>query len=131
MNFALVGTVLLAEPPARRDRAPGVTAPEKKAERDPARARVIESANGWMYLNGEWLHPEGYKFINNKVLRTTLKTGKPLPKPPGKLALQNPTKLTPRARPPASDARTAAEEAAETRRKNLEPRPAPQTGTHL
>ena len=94
------------------------------------RARVIESANGWMYVKGEWLHPEGYKFVNNKVLRTTAKTGKAFPKPPGKLALENPTILTPSSKP-RDDAKTAAEKAAETRRKNLTPTAAPQTGTHL
>jgi hypothetical protein len=88
-----------------------------------------------MYVNGEWVHPDGYKFINNKVLRTTAQAGKVFPKPPGKLALENPTKLTPRANSPGSrsvpEAQTAAEKAAEARRRNLTPTPASQTGTHL
>ena len=50
--------------------------------------------------------------------------------PPGKLAQQNATKLAPLPTPPA-DARSAAEKAAETRQKNLAPRPASQTGSHL
>jgi hypothetical protein len=91
----------------------------------------MESANGWTYVNGEWVHPGGYKFVNNKVLRTTAKSGKQFPKPPGKLALENPTKLGPRTKAAPQDAATAAEKAAEQRRKNLEPRPAPQTGSHL
>ena len=93
-------------------------------------ARIIESANGWMFVKGEWVHPDGYKFVNNKVLRTTAKTGKPVPKPPGKLALENPAMLTPSTKP-RDDAKTAAEKAAEARRKNLTPTAAPQTGTHL
>ena len=85
-----------------------------------------------MYVNGEWVHPDGYKFVNNKVLRTTAKSGKASsPKPPGKLALENPTRLTPRNKSTTPDSATAAEKAAEQRRKNLEPRPAPQTGTNL
>jgi hypothetical protein len=112
----LSGASLRAEPP------------EKKA---PALARIVESANGWTYVKGEWIHPEGYKFVNNKVVRTTARTGKSFPNPPGKLAQENPLKLTPRATPAATDNRTAAEKAAEERRKNLTPRPAPQTGSHL
>jgi hypothetical protein len=84
-----------------------------------------------MYVNGEWVHPDGYKFVNNQIIRTTAKTGKSVPRPPGKLALENPTKLKSAAAPSKDDAKTAAEKAAETRRKNLEPRPASQTGTHL
>ncbi len=97
--------------------------------------RVIESANGWIYVNRQWLHPDGYKFVNNKIIRTTAKTGRAYPEPPGKLAQQNPAKLSPRTKPAAApsadDSRTTAEKAAEVRRKNLAPRPAPQTGSHL
>lgn len=98
-------------------------------------AALIESANGWIYANGQWVHPDGYKFVNNKIVRTTAKTGKAHPEPPGKLAQQNPAKLAPRtnsaAAPSPKDAQVAAEKAAEIRRKNLTPRPAPQTGSHL
>ena len=91
---------------------------------------LAQSANGWTYVKGEWVHPEGYKFVMGKVLRTTARTGKAFPKPPGKLALDNAQKLTP-ATNPAPDTKTAAQKAADERRKNLAPRPAPQTGSHL
>jgi hypothetical protein len=95
-------------------------------------AALAQSANGWTYVKGEWVHPDGYKFVNGKVLRTTAKLGKPAPEPPGKLALENARKLEPKSKPSASEtAKTAAEKAAEQRRKNLTPRPASQTGTHL
>jgi hypothetical protein len=136
-TIALSGTRLKAEPPAKSDRKnskPDVSA--KTTSQDLGRGRLIESANGWMYVNSEWVHPDGYKFVNNKVLRTTAKAGKAFPKPPGKLALENPTKLT--ARPNTNGTRTvpkepqtAAEKAADARRKNLTPTPASQTGTHL
>jgi hypothetical protein len=90
---------------------------------------LAESANGWTYVKGEWIHPDGYKFVNGKVLRTTAKTGKAFPKPPGKLALENAQKLTPKSNP--APAKSAAEKAAEERRKNLTPIAAPQTGTHM
>ena len=120
---------LRAEPPAKNTRT------HRSADTGPTRAQLIESANGWIYVNGEWVHPDGYKFVNNRIIRTSAKTGRGAPKPPGKLALENPTKLTPATKsataPAKDDAKTAAEKAVETRRKNLEPRPASQTGTHL
>jgi hypothetical protein len=135
-SIALSGTGLKAEPPAKSERKSNSSDSSKTTNRDAARARLIESANGWIYVNGEWVHPDGYKFINNKVLRTTAKAGKTFPKPPGKLALENPTKLTPRtksagARSVPEEAQTPAEKAAEARRKNLTPTPSSQTGTHL
>jgi hypothetical protein len=126
---------LRAEPPARTERTRRASDAGKATNRGPTRAQLIESANGWLYVNGEWLHPEGYKFVNNKIIRTTGKLGKAAPKPPGKLALENPMKLAPPTKsataPAKDDPKTAAEKAAEARRKNLEPRPASQTGTHL
>jgi hypothetical protein len=89
---------------------------------------LAQSANGWVFVKNEWVHPEGYKFVNGKVLRTTARPGKAFPNPPGKLALENAQKLTSKTAPVQ---KSAAETAAEVRRKNLEPRPAPQTGTHL
>ena len=137
--FLLIVAILLlpdrdvrAEPPAKTQQTAASHDLKKMTTRNPSLARLIESANGWMYVNGEWVHPDGYKFVNNKVLRTTAKSGKASsPKPPGKLALENPTKLIPRTKSTSPDAATAAEKAAEQRRKNLEPRPASQTGTHL
>ena len=94
-------------------------------------AEIALSANGWSYVNDEWVHPSGYKFVNGRVLRTTARAGKPFPKPPGRLALENAQRLTPKTNPAPDSAKTAAEKAAETRRKNLTPTAAPQTGTHL
>jgi hypothetical protein len=132
--IAVFGTSLKAEVPEKSEHKSNAS--EKgTTNRDSARARLIESANGWMYVNGEWVHPDGYKFVNNKVLRTTAKAGKTFPNPPGKLALENPTKLTPRTKSAGAASvpqeQAPAEKAAEARRKNLTPRPAPQTGTHL
>lgn len=92
---------------------------------------LAQSANGWFYLKGEWVHPDGYKFVNGKVLRTTARTGRAFPNPPGKLALDNPQKLTRKTDPAADSAKTEAEKKAEITRKNLQPSRAPQTGTHM
>ena len=134
VTFALPSGILRAEPPARTEPRLRSSDAGKTSDRDPARARLLESANGWTFVKGEWVHPDGYKFVNNKILRTTAKTGKPFPRPPGNLALENALKLTPRTRsaPSAPDnAKAAAEKAVEERRKNLTPSPASQTGTHL
>ncbi len=105
---------------------------EKKSGGQKAVSEEIAlSANGWSYLKGEWVHPDGYKYVNGKVLRTTARAGRAFPKPPGKLAQENAQKLTPKTDPKPDSAKTAAEKAAETRRKNLTPAAAPQTGTHL
>jgi hypothetical protein len=134
-GVALSGTAPKAEPPAKSERKSNASDSTKATNRDSAQARLLESANGWMFVNGEWVHPDGYKFANNKVLRTTAKSGKVFPNPPGKLALENPTKLMPRNKPAnmrsVPETQTAAEKAAEARRKNLTPTPASQTGTHL
>jgi len=133
--FLLPQTGLRADPPVKTERATTSGSTKTTTDRIPTRAQLIESANGWMYVNGEWVHPEGYKFVNNQIIRTTAKRGKSVPRPPGKLALENPAKLTGSTKsvtaPSKDNAQTAAEKAAEERRKNLAPRPASQTGTHL
>ena len=95
-------------------------------------AALTASANGWTYLNGEWTHPEGYRYVNGQILRTTAKAGRPAPKPPGTLALENAAKLAPRNDPAlaAANAKATAEKAAAARRK-AQPLPAPQTGSHM
>jgi hypothetical protein len=134
--LVMPGVGLRAEPPTKPERTRSPRDVKKAPDRGPTRNQLIESANGWLYVNGEWFHPDGYKFVNNKVLRTTAKTGKSLPKPPGKLALENPTQLAAQTKsvtapPPKNDAKTPVDRAAEERRKNLTPTAAPQTGTHL
>lgn len=93
-------------------------------------ARILGSANGWRYANSEWIHPDGYKFVNNKVVRTTAKPGGKFPNPPGRLAQQHAMKLAPPAKP-GLNVHSVPEKAAETRAKNLYQRPASQTGSHL
>jgi hypothetical protein len=103
-----------------------------KVEKKSATSQEIAvSAHGWSYLKGEWIHPDGYKYVKGQVLRTTAKAGRNAPEPPGKLALENAQQLTPKSVSTPDNTKTAAEKKAEERRKNLEPRPAPQTGTHL
>jgi len=102
-----------------------------KSEKTVTSAEVSQDAHGWSYVKGEWVHPNGYKYVRGQVLRTTAKMGLPAPEPPGKLALENPQKLTPTTKPAPVATKTEAETKAEIRRKNLETKPAPQTGSHM
>jgi hypothetical protein len=83
-------------------------------------------AEGWNYVKGEWIHSDGYKYVRGQVIRTGSPTHKRPPKPPS-MALLNSVKTKPT---PTPDPNSAAAKAAEKER-NLIPRPASQTGTHL
>lgn len=102
-----------------------------KTEKTVSSAEVVQDAHGWSFVKGEWIHPNGYKYAKGQVLRTTAKIGQPAPEPPGKLALENPQKLTATTKPAPTSTKTAAETKEEIKRKNLETRPAPQTGSHM
>jgi hypothetical protein len=106
--------------------------PKKKSSAHNATpSEIAKSANGWSYVKGEWIHPDGYKFVRNQVLRTTAKPGRTAPEPPGKLALENAQNWTPTTAPVQEKTKSDAERKADEKRKNLEVRPAPQTGTHI
>jgi hypothetical protein len=77
-------------------------------------------------VKGEWIHSDGYKYVNGQVTRTGVRTQKRPPNPPSK-ALLNSVKTKPTATPvPNSAAAKAAE-----RERNLRTQPASQTGSHL
>jgi hypothetical protein len=102
----------------------------KKSEKNVTSETVVQAAHGWSYVKGEWIHPNGYKYIKGQVLRTTARIGQPAPEPPGKLALENPQKLTPKT-PAPQNTKTPIETAAEIKQRNMQVRPASQTGSHL
>jgi hypothetical protein len=81
---------------------------------------------GWSLVNGVWMHSDGYKLTNGEVERVGNQTHKKPPKPPTKAEMEAATKKP----SPKTPAEAAAAKAAE-RERNLAPRPAPQTGTHL
>lgn len=138
-SFFLACAVLAAFAPADADATTGKKHKRSSAKthssqtRSATAAAIASSANGWIYVNREWVHPDGYKFVNGQILRTTAKTGRPAPRPPGKLALDNAQQLASRsntAPTAAQAAETAAVKAAAERAKPWT-RPAPQTGTNL
>lgn len=84
-------------------------------------------ASGWSYTNGVWTHVDGYKLVNGQVVRMGIQTHKKAPPPPTKAEMDAAMKKKPAAKTPAE---IVAEKAAQ-RERNLTPRPAPQTGSHL
>jgi len=80
---------------------------------------------GWSLVKGVWTHSDGYQFVKGQVVRVGTQTHKKPPKPPTKAEMDAAMK---KPAPKSVDSATA--KAAE-REKNLTPRPAPQTGTHL
>jgi hypothetical protein len=108
-----------AEKPSRKN--------TKKTNVDkPATTNAPVSGEGWNYVKGEWIHPDGYKYVKGQMFRIGAQTHKSPPKPPSK-ALLDSVKAKPT---PTPDPNSAAAKAAEKER-NLRPRPASQTGTHL
>ena len=100
-------TIVLHPSPASA-RSPKQSVKKSSAQKATS-AEIALSAHGWSYVKGEWIHPDGYKYVKSQVLRTTAKTGKPAPEPPGKLALENTQTLTPKTTPAPESAKTAAE----------------------
>lgn len=121
---------VLAEPTPSAERTPSknaksqiTSATTNAAPKSVPSPRLVE---GWNYVNGEWIHSGGYKYVKGNVIRTGAPTfGRP-PRPPAK-ALLNSVKVKPEPTPVPN---SAAAKAAEIER-NKRPRPAPQTGTNL
>jgi hypothetical protein len=121
----LVAAVSLhAEPTPSADRAP--SKPSAKTNTAPKSVPSPPLVEGWNYVKGEWIHSDGYKYVDGQVIRTGAQTHKRPPKPPAK-ALLNSMKIKPTPTPvPGSAAAKAAE-----KERNLRQRPASQTGSHL
>ena len=103
-------------------------------KRSPAATKLqatVALPEGWSNVNGEWVHSDGYKFVNGQILRTGTQTHKKPPKPPTKAEMEAALRKNTRPQTPAESAaaQNAAKEA--QRKRNLVPRPAPQTGTHM
>jgi hypothetical protein len=127
VSTAVAGAVTLHAAPTPTPSAQKAST-KNKTESKPLLKNVTPAAPltaGWSIVNGVWVHSDGYKYVNGQVIRTGNQTHKRVPKPPTKAQLDAATKKGP---PSAADAAKA--KAAE-RERNLTPRPAPQTGTHL
>jgi hypothetical protein len=106
-------------------------APQKKATKpnEPV-SKTVSAApqkTGWSLVKGVWVHPDGYKFVQGRVIRTDTQTQKRPPKPPTQAEMDAATR---KKSGPPSPAEIAAAKAAE-RERNLRPQPRRQTGTNL
>ncbi|MEN3368628.1 MAG: hypothetical protein V7609_771 [Verrucomicrobiota bacterium] len=127
VSTAVAGAAMLHAAPTPTPSAQKAST-KNKTELKPSSKNVTAAAPltaGWSLANGIWVHSDGYKYVNGQVIRTGNQTHKRVPKPPTKAQLDATTKKAP---PSPKD--PAAAKAAE-RERNLTPRPAPQTGTHL
>ena len=100
----------------------------KNKKETKAALKVVPAAPlkpGWSLVNGIWNHSDGYKLVDGEVIRVGNQTHKRPPKPPSKTEMDAAKNTRPQ-----TPADAAAKKAAE-REKNLTPRPASQTGTHL
>jgi hypothetical protein len=114
----------------RADPTPSKKSSSRKKTTSNAAPKIEPAAplvSGWSYSNGVWTHVDGYKLVNGQVVRSGVQTHKKAPPPPTKAEMDAVMKKK-------QAAKTAAEIAAEKeaqRQRNLAPRPASQTGTHL
>src|SRR5207302_5108428 len=116
---------LKAEPATSADRS---TSKSQKSKTKAAAKIVPETplAEGWNYVKGEWIHSDGYKYVNGQVIRTGTQTHKRPPKPPTRALLNS---VKPKSTPTPAPNSAAANAA--VRERNLTPRPASHTGSHL
>jgi hypothetical protein len=127
------GVSLNAEPAPSADPTSSKNASKVESQKPKVKSKAASKivaapslVEGWNYVKGEWIHPDGYKYVNGQIIRTGEQSHKRPPKPPTK-SLLNSVKAKPT---PTPDPNSAASKAA-ARERNLSPRPAPQTGTHL
>ena len=116
--LSLVATAAAAEP-----------SPSKTRRHSKAAPKVVPAAPlklGWSLVNGVWTHSDGYQFVKGQVVRVGTQTHQKPPPPPTKAEMDAAAKKA----PPKTPAQIAADKEAE-RQRNLAPRPASQTGTHL
>ena len=114
----------MAEPPSSKKKSTKETSSSKA---DSAKIAPSTQGVGWSLVNGVWMHSDGYKFVNGQVVRSSAATHKPAPKPPTQADVQasNKKKTAPKSAAEVEAAKTV------ERERNLAPRPASQTGTHL
>ena len=122
LSFAVltsfVATAAVAEP-----------SPSKTKRHSKTAAKVVPAAplkSGWSLVNGVWTHSDGYQFVKGQVVRVGTQTHQKPPPPPTKAEMEA-ARTKPAAKTPAQMAADKEEE----RQRNMAPRPASQTGTHL
>ena len=124
LSFAVLAS-LIATPALKAD--PASQKKKSSSKTLPKIEPATPLASGWSYSNGLWTHVDGYKLVKGQVVRSGVQTHKKAPPPPTKAEMDAVMKKKPATKTPAE---IAAEKSAQ-RERNLAPRPASQTGTHL
>jgi hypothetical protein len=131
--LAIVATSLLlnAQTPTPASRSTALLNQNESANaqsKDKSRkdASLQTMPRGWHLVNGQWIHSDGYKYADGRVIAIGSQPHARAPKPPSKDLLES-VKSKPS---PTPDPKSAAAKAAEKER-NLQARPASQTGSHL
>ncbi|HEX8898021.1 MAG TPA: hypothetical protein VF751_04935 [Chthoniobacterales bacterium] len=122
--FAMTA-VLKGEP--SRTNVSSMKGKRRTAKTVPKLEPVTPLKTGWSLVDGVWTHSDGYQFVKGQVIRVGTQTHKKPPQPPTKAEMDAATKMKKRSK---SASEIESERAAQ-RERNLAPRPAPQTGTHL
>jgi hypothetical protein len=131
LSVAVLGTfaatAVLNGEPSPTNKSSSSKRKRRTAQTVPKLEPVTPLKPGWSLVDGVWTHSDGYQFIKGQVIRVGTQTHKIPPPPPTKAEMAAATKTKNR---PKSAAEIESEKAAQ-RERNLAPRPAPQTGTHL
>src|SRR5687768_14679297 len=123
-SFAAASMLNAEDAPSSKKKATKKTKNETTALITPAKPLP----QGWSLVDGIWMHSDGYKFVKGQIVRTGAQTHRKPPKPPTQAEMNAVTKKN--VRRPMTAEEVAAAKAAE-RERNLRPRPASQTGSHL
>ena len=111
-----------AEPANSKKKSTGKTKKEAAATTTAAKSLP----QGWSLVDGVWMHSDGYKFVQGRIIRDGAPTSKRPPNPPTQAQIDAVTKK--KKAPTAAE--ISAAKAAE-RERNLRPAPAPRMGSHL
>jgi len=121
-SFAAASLLNAEEAPSSKKKATKKTENQTTALLTPAKPLP----QGWSLVNGVWMHSDGYKFVQGRIIRNGAPSSKRPPNPPTQAQIDAVTKK--KKAPTAAE--LSAAKAAE-RERNLRPAPAPRMGSHL
>jgi hypothetical protein len=121
-SFAAASMLNAEDAPSSKKKATTKTKKETTALITPAKPLP----QGWSLVDGVWMHSDGYKFVQGRIIRNGAPSSKRPPNPPTQAQIDAVTKK--KKAPTAAE--LSAAKAAE-RERNLRPAPAPRMGSHL
>ncbi len=122
-SFAAASLLNAEEAPSSKKKATKTT---KKENTTAVLTPTKPLPQGWSLVNGVWMHSDGYKFVQGRIIRNGAPSSKRPPNPPTQAQIDAVTKK--KKAPTAAE--LSAAKAAE-RERNLRPAPAPRMGSNL